>query len=309
MLNFYLWLASGLTAEELARGHESTRQRAYAFALALLIPLITWSLTAYVIASQIFQMSPTRALGASVVCLMVVYCIERLIMISPNRWYVIVSRLFIAGVAAVIAASAVDLCLFAPEIESQIRLDAQSSLRQEYEREQAEQKRSVEALKADWEAAEARARCEATNRCGTSSGVVGPGKLWRDLSDRAAQRREDYLQASHRLDAMKAEQALAIQALATSEAVVREAGLLARIDALARFNQAHEAATWAYLLLFLFVAALEGACILIKASFGNILSDRIHHEKERLAGYQLKVYVDEMTSPDSRELALIHRRP
>jgi uncharacterized membrane protein YhdT len=307
MLNFYLWLASGLTAEELARGHESTRQRAYAFALALSIPLITWSLTAYVIASQIFQLSPGRTLVASIVCMMVVYCIERLIMISPNRWYVIVSRVFIAGVAAVIAASAVDLCLFAREIEGQIRLDAKHSLRQQHDRERADQERVVEARKADWEAAEARARCEANGTCGTV--VPGPGPLWRDLSTRAVQRRDDYLKASHQLDAMKAGQALAIQALATSEAVVREAGLLARIDALARFNQAHEAAQWAYLLLFLFVAALEGACILIKASFGNILSDRIHHERERLAGHQLKVYVDEMTSPDSRGLALIHRRP
>ncbi len=306
MMSYLLLFATGMSKERLAHCHESTRQRALAFALALLIPLVSWSLSGFVIAHQLFMLDVGPALAVSAVCTLVVYCVERLIILSPDRWYMLGCRLFIATVAAILVASAVDICLFAREIAVQIRADAHAALVRDNDAARRAQEVRVRQLLTDWKAAVANQNCEANGSCGSARANMGP--IWRELDRQSRQLRREYEEEVLRLDRLQAEHAAAEAAVAKSESVVREAGLLARIEALHRYNRDHDAAQVTYLLLFLLVVALECIVVLVKVAFGMTIDDRIERGRERLAGYQLDDYLHGVLEPEGRALSLIEQR-
>lgn len=306
MIDLYVLAASGMSAEQLACCHSSTRRRAFAYALGLLIPMVSWAASSYIIASQLFMLDAGPSMLVSLLCTVVVYCVERLIMLSPDKWYVVVCRLFIAAVAAILVASAIDICLFAREIAGQIRADATTALVQRQYAARHEQELLVVQRKKGWEVAVARQNCEADGSCGSVRRSLGP--IWRELDRQTKQFRVDYDKEVRRLEQMKVEQAAAIEALANSESVVREAGLLARIEALHSYNEKHEAARKTYLLLFLLIVALEGVVVLVKVAFGSTVDDCIEDGREALARGQLSGYLKRTLEPEGQALALIEQR-
>jgi hypothetical protein len=301
----YVAAATGVPAERLQGYHASTRERTHAYALALPIPMIIWAVSSFVVANSLFGRSPTASLAVSGLCALLIYLVERLVMISPRKWYVSVCRLFIALMTAVLGACAFDLVLFAPEIEVQIRTDAREKLEAQYDARLSQQGQVVTQKKADWETAQQAANCEADGTCGTRRG--GVAKVWREKDRQAKLLRQDYLDAVQAQQTLSTEKDIKLGEIATSSSVLHEAGLLARLEALHKYTVQNPAAKAAWLMLFMLMVALETVVILIKYAFGETVDDHIERSRERLNHRQVSEYVEAQFSPEARARLLIDR--
>lgn len=300
---YYVATATGVPTERLQGYHASTRERTHAYALALPIPMIIWAVSSFVVACSLFGLGPATSLAVSSLCALLIFLVERLVMISPRKWYVSICRLFIALLTAVLGACAFDLVLFAPEIEGQIRTEAREKVEKHYEARLSKQETQVSQKKADWLTAQEAASCEADGTCGTRRG--GPHKVWREKDRQAKQLRQDYLDAAQALRNLHAEMDTKVSEMATATSVLNDAGLLARLEALHRYTVHHPAAMAAWLMLFMLMVGLETVIILIKHAFGETVDDHIERSRERLHRHQVSEYVEARFSPEARARLLI----
>jgi hypothetical protein len=74
----------GEPTERLHRLHGSTVSRIKAFAIAVHIPVLLWSATGYVIASQIFRVPRALAAAIAVGCALLAYLVERIVLATPK---------------------------------------------------------------------------------------------------------------------------------------------------------------------------------------------------------------------------------
>jgi hypothetical protein len=264
-------------------------------------------MSGFVITHWLFGLAISRSLFVAGTCALLVYAIERLIMISPHKWYVSATRLCIALLAAVLSACALDLCLFASEIRSQLHTDGRQALTAQYDARLEQASHSVERAQNAWEAAQKAENCEANGSCGSHRSL--PGKIWRVLHDQTLERRADYLGAERTRDELEAKKAAALAELATSQSVIRDAGLLARLDALHRFMRAHVTAFHVWLVFFALIVLMEMVVLLVKATFGETVDDRIDALRDRLSDHRAVEYVEALTTPAGQARNLINRGP
>jgi hypothetical protein len=255
----------------------------------------------------LFGAAISQSLVVAGVCAWLVYAIERLIMISPHKWFVSALRVSIALLAALLSACALDLCLFASEIRSQLHTDREQVLIAQYDEQLSRVSHSVERARSDWETAQSNENCEANGSCGSHRSL--PGTIWQLLHAQTLARRDDYLRAQRARNDLEAAKAAAIDALMTSDSIVRDAGLLRRLDALHRYMQGHPAAFTVWLMFFALIVLIELVVLAVKASFGETVDDRIDALRDRLSDYKATEYVEALTTPAGRGRYLINRGP
>ena len=291
----YLCAVAGEDADRIARCHASTRARTTAYGIALHIPVAIWLVTGFLIANRVSELDAGPGLAVACGVATLIYLVERLVIASPPGRFVTASRIGISVIAAILGASAVDLSLFQREIDQQLREDRARKIVARYDALTATQREDVDRRKADWDDAQRAAACEADGTCGSRLRSTGP--VYRQLARHAEVRRQDYLQATRRLEAIDAERIDAIKRLATDGESLREAGLLARIDALHRYTMAHRPALVAWLLFFCLVASFELLVLGIKFGFGETVDDRIERMREEANEHRASEYLETVKSP------------
>src|SRR5207244_1860310 len=130
--------------------------------------------------------------------------------------------------------------------------------------------------------------CEANGTCGSRIRSVGP--IYRQLARQAEALRQDYESAQSKLVALQSERAQALKEWMASDRAVREAGLLARLQALHQFTNRNPAAVAAWSLFFALVLALELTVVLTKFAFGYTVDDRIAAIREEISHWRAKTY-------------------
>jgi hypothetical protein len=88
----YLCLVVGESPQRAARFHVSTLQRTYAFAIAIHIPVLLWAAMGYLLASRVFHNSNKAATVIALVCAVLIYLVECLVLATPKGWLVNVIR-------------------------------------------------------------------------------------------------------------------------------------------------------------------------------------------------------------------------
>lgn len=291
----YLCLVVGEDPDRIGRCHASTRSRTAAYGIALHIPVLIWAVTGYLLASQLFAMGSGSSVSVAFGTATLVYLVERVVIASPSGWLLNIARFSISIVAATLGASAVDLTIFQREVEQQLRVDREREITDRFDQLAAIQRSNIERRKAEWSNAQRLAACEADGTCGTRVRSTGP--VYRQLARHAELLRNDYLDATKRLEALEAQRGIEIHKATTGGEVLRDAGLLARLDALHRYTLMHEIALLAWSLFFGLVVLLELLVLIIKLGFGETVDDRIERMRERATEHRAKEYLEAVTSP------------
>ena len=289
----YLCHVVGEEPVRVERWHLSTIRRMKAFAIAIHIPVILWAVTGYVIASQIFELSRETSALVVILCAGLVYMVERLVLATPKNRYVNCGRLMIGIVMAILGACTVDLVIFDKEIAHQLRAAEGVRINAEYDRLLVSQTQIIAQNKLDWFKAQEASNCEANGTCGSRVRSVGP--IYRELSRQAKVLRQEYFSAQNKLDELSEKKSLELAAASSNAS--REAGLLARVEALHQYISSNNAALVAWILFFSLILFFELMVVLVKLVFGETVDDQIDKIREDISRHKADVYGKTMTSP------------
>jgi hypothetical protein len=294
-ISTYLCHVLGEQPERVARMHASTVKRMTAFGIAIHIPVMLWAMTGYVIASQIFRLEAWASGAIALFCAGLIYLVERLVLATPKVWFVNVGRVLIGVVIAVLGASTVDLVIFDREVAYQLRESGLVRIEADSQRSANAQRLIVEQRKADWLKAQDAANCEANGTCGSKIRSVGP--VYRELARQSELLRIEYMAAQSQLEQIAEQRTLALSNWRESSAVVEQAGLLARVEALHQYTTQNTAALVAWGLFFALVLFFELMVVLAKLVFGETVDDELDQIRERISQKKARDYMEAVTSP------------
>jgi hypothetical protein len=285
------------------RWHLSTIKRMKAFAIAIHIPVTLWAVTGYVIASQIFELGRGTSVLVATLCAGLIYMVERLVLATPKVWYVNFGRSLIGVVIAILGACTVDLVLFDKEISYQLREAEEVRINAEYDRLLVSQTQVTAQKKLDWFKAQEASNCEANGTCGSRIRSIGP--IYRELSRQAEILRQEYFAAQNKLDELSKARSLELAVASTNAS--KEAGLLARVEALHQYISSNNAALIAWLLFFSLILFFELMVVLAKLVFGETVDDQIDKVREHVSYHKAKAYMEATTSPVAHAQRLLEQ--
>lgn len=291
----YLCAVIGETPENINKQSKSSRTRAVAYAYAIHIPVIMWSVTGYIIAKNIFKLDLEPSLLVGVFCALMIYLVERLVIAMPKSWYINLGRLAIGLIIAILGASTVDLVIFDREVTQQLVRNGERRIQGQFNDEVKRQKIEVEERREDWAKAKAAANCEANGTCGSGAKNLGP--VARELLRQATVMGEEYKAAALVLAKIRGERDLAVAAYHVNPTGIEDAGLLERVRALHQYTKSHKAAFAFWVLFFLLVLSFELMVIAVKFAFGETVDDKTTKLKELMDQKKVESYFNTVTSP------------
>lgn len=291
----YLCAVIGETPESINKQSKSSRTRAVAFAYAIHIPVILWSVTGYIIAKNIFKLDFELSLLVSGFCALMIYLVERLVISMPKAWYINIGRLAIGLIIAILGASTVDLVIFDREVTQQLVRNGERRIQGQFNDEVKRQKIEVEERREDWTKAKAAANCEANGTCGSGTRNLGP--VARELLRQATVMGEEYKAAAKVLEKIRAERDSAVAAYRLNPIGVGDAGLLDRVVALHQFTKRHVMAKAFWWLFLMLVLSFELMVIAVKFAFGETVDDKTSKLKEQIDQKKAENYFETITSP------------
>jgi len=289
----YLFHIVGENPARLAKLHRSTIDRTKAFGIAIHIPVLLWAITGYVIAKEIFNLDYQTAIGISIFCAGLIYLIERIVLITPKKWYVNLIRLLIGLVIALLGASTVDLVIFDKEVRFQLQKTEEQRINNHYEKLVFNQNQALLTKKADWLKAQEAANCEANGECGSRSKNLGP--IYKALKNQADLLQKDYFKAQSDLENLYQERVNKLEASRNN--IIAESGLLARIEALHQYTIENKAALVGWCLFFSLILFFELMVVLAKLVFDETVDDQIEKIREELTHSKAKTYINSINSP------------
>ena len=289
----YSCLVVGEDPIKVANLHVSTKNRIKAFTFAIMIPVILWAITGYVIASEIFNIASYGSLAIGALCAIFIYMIERIILVTPKSWKINIIRTSIGLIIAILGSTTFDLVIFDKEIKTQLIQDEKSRLSDDFAEEQARYVNQLAHKKVDWVVAQERANCEANGTCGSKKRSTGP--IYRELSNQADLLRQDYLSMQSKLDQINSEKEQKISNMPTVS--VKQAGILTRIEALHDFISHNRFALISYALFFCLILFFELMVVITKIAFKETVDDQLNTMKELYAAHIAKTYMDGQMSP------------
>jgi hypothetical protein len=193
-------------------------------------------------------------------------------------------------------ATLIDPGLFKREIAAEMRTEKEEGVKASFQPKIAASTIEVDHRKQVWEQAEQLAVCEAR---GCDGRPRGTGSVTRFLVGMASARRSEFLAAQAQRDRQIDAERQAIAALPSAEAMYRESGLIARVDALDRFLNSHPAARRAWQVLFWLLLCIESLVLT-----GRIIcptetvDDYAERVREQRAAVALKSLTDSMMGPN-----------
>ena len=299
---YFCWM-TGEPFERAQKYHDSTRRRLMAFAIALHIPVALWGVTSYLIATRILEVAPAGAWAIAVGCSILIYLVERLVLVSPKSALVSVTRLVIGAMVAVLGAVTFDLILFEREVHQQLNREAQERVVADYAARLQAKTIDVQQRKKDWLEGQRAAECEANGTCGSRMRNVGP--VYRELARQVERLRRDYEASLVALSDLDTARERSLQALTHSNAATNQAGLLARIEALQRYVEGNLTARLTWMLLFALVLCFELTVVFVKFVFPETVDDVIERVRESVRTHQATTYEEALKSPLAATRALM----
>ena len=82
--------------------------------------------------AKVFNVDYSVALKYAVLCALIIYLIERIVIALPSSTMMTIFRLLLAGLVSLLGASAFDLVLFEDEINSQLVQQSKEKVEDEY---------------------------------------------------------------------------------------------------------------------------------------------------------------------------------
>jgi hypothetical protein len=291
---YFCWI-TGESYDRATKFHGSTRRRIAAFAIALHIPVCLWALTSYLIATRIFETGQSRGLAIAAACSLLIYLVERLVLVTPKSIVVSATRFIVGSMVAFLGAITFDLILFEREVSDQLTQEVTKRTSAAFEEQAAAKAEEVSRRKKDWLEAQRAAECEANGTCGSRVRSVGP--VYREMARQADRLRQDYELSLLALTRVEQDHAAAIRDIVSNHGPTKEAGLLARIEAFHRFVGGRPIALAMWGLMFSLVLCFELTVVFVKLVFPETVDDVIERVKEDVRVHQATMYGESVRSP------------
>lgn len=299
----YLCSVIGESPERIARFHNSTIKRTEAFAIAIHIPVLVWTVTGFLIAQGVFDLGYLISVSVALGCGILIYLVERLVLATPKARIMTIGRLMIGLVIALLGASAVDLVIFEREIEQQLVISKRLALEKNHEKEIATQLEVVQSRKVSWQKAQEAANCEANGTCGSRIRSLGP--VYLELARQANFLKNEYVVANVRLEDLRKGKEEALEFFDKNPPSSIDSGLLSRIQALHEYLKGNYLALITWALFFSLVLFFELMVVFCKMLFGETVDDELEQIRETISQGKARSYQDAIMNPQAGTLALI----
>lgn len=288
MLAFFSHLL-GEDPRRTARYQPSGHRRIMMMGSALLVPVLLWWISTFLLVSHVMQEPWWIALLAAGTTASLIFLIERSIVMSPSRHWVMVGfRLLLGFLVAVLGSLSIDEVIFKPDIDVRVAAmrveagkEAARQVERNYRKRVNQQEALVQARFSDWQNALEKVREEADGTGG--SRVARVGRITRIKQDQANQLEKDYRAEQHRLTTlmndMDREKAKREDIVLTG---FRENGILLRVKALFAMVSEDFFVAAAYILVTLLLFCLEFIVILFKFTLPPTTDERLEQMAEEL---------------------------
>lgn len=254
--------------------------------LASLLILVTtiWTLTGYLIANELLGLSPTVSLLVGLVCGLIVFIIERAIIVGDNNTGMVIFRLFLGCVVALISSFLVDALLFKNDTNLYMAQQyghkaamAKTAALQSFDTALLEQKHAIDEAYNNWKQRTDEYNGEVNGKSGTRiPGFEKAASAKKNIMDTA---QLEYTLQKQRLNQLQQQQiASGNQAYQNIIGLTGEQTLLHRIDMMHEMVCQSATAKFVYCLFFLFALSIELMVVYVKT-----MSRKSAYEEEQEA--------------------------
>jgi len=247
-----------------------SRKKIRLFAISIIIPVLMWGINSYLLVSQVLHKSISAAIITSIISMIIIFVIEKSIVMSNGSRVIAIFRLFLGLTIAILGSLGFDEVIFQNDIDTQMaenkREFIESSMikfKSELAIKNFEKEKELSELKNQWDAAVSEAIKEADGTGGTGNPNVGKITQLKLL-------KADEKRASYEISKFEQINYLILQdsLIKSKEEILgnsyNENSLLLRIKALFDLVSKDGWMKWSYILFTFLIVLLESMVILIK---------------------------------------------
>ena len=258
-----------------------SRKKIRLYAISIIIPVLLWGINSYLLVSQVLHKSISAAILTSIISMIIIFVIEKSIVMSNGSKVIAIFRLFLGLTIAILGSLGFDEVIFQNDIDTQLaenkREFIESSMmnfKGELAGKNYEKEKELAELKNQWDAAVSEAIKEADGTGGT--GTPNVGKITQLKLLKADEKRDYYENYKSELNKYILSQDSIIKC---KEEILgksyNENSLLLRIKALFDLVSKDGWMKWSYILFTFLIVLLESMVILIK-----LFSKETNYEKK-----------------------------
>jgi hypothetical protein len=120
MLRFFCWLL-GKDYGLVSLYRQSSKEKIILFGSILLIPVILWGINGYLMSKEIFGLGLYGSLGTSFILSLLIYLIERSIILSTTNKLITRLRILIGSIVAILGSLTMDEVIFKNDIDNMMQ--------------------------------------------------------------------------------------------------------------------------------------------------------------------------------------------
>lgn len=185
----------------------SSKKKVSALAISIFIPTILWFVNGFLLSNEVLGNSIASSFIVGLVAALVIFLIEKLIIMSNGSIALTIFRGILAFLVAILGSVFLDEVIFVKDINQQLTINKellleqkQSGTKQKYSSEIAKLEQEVAKKYNTWQSRQVDAQKEADGSGG--SGVKGVHAIARLKLDNATINHSDYLEAKSELEAL-----------------------------------------------------------------------------------------------------------
>jgi len=301
MLKFYCFL----TGDDYNIVKDSTPlsiKKIKLYAIGLIIPVILWAVQSYLLVTEVMRKDIPTAILVMIVCVVLIFAIEKSIIMSNGSKYIAVFRVILGLTIAVIGSIILDEVVFKNDIDVQFADDKRESIENSMESIKNDlnvkimaKENEVMENKEQWEKAELDAIKEADGTAGT--GIPNVGRITQLKLQKAEEKRGYYQRSSIEMNSMIISKDSVLKAyeekLSNSYS---DASLLLRIKALFNLIGKDGAMKWSYIIFTLFIVLLESMVVIIKLCSSDTNYEKKMKMIEKIGEKRMNLILDNNSS-------------
>lgn len=292
-----------------------SRKKVLALATAVFIPTIMWFITGFLMVYSVFDKPFLAALFAGLIAAIVIFIVEKLVVMSNGSNWLLAFRIVLAFLVAALGSAFLDEVIFAKDITQQMTInrdqlitEKKNQVQHAFNDEKLALDKTVQEKYATWQQSLKTAESEADGSSG--SGIKGVHAITRLKLDNANSNQNDYLQAKQELEDLQllivAEQEKAGKQV---KAGFENHALLQRIKAMFDLVKTDGYMMAFYILVTAILFVLEFLVVVFKVTMGKTnyerrleLIEEIGQKRmEKVRQHDLRFFEAGKVNPDYRQ--------
>lgn len=281
MLRFSCYITEN-EYDSLRKETPRSKKKVVMLANLILIPVILWTVNSYVIAYEVMHSSINVSLLAAILCGLIVFILERTIVISEGNWKITAFRILLGILIALTGSLGWDHMLFNNDIHQQLTVnrlsiidDAIIKIDDKYAYAISQENKNVNEKYHQWQISLNDAKKEADGTAG--SGHKGVGQIASMKMNIAVKNEKDYINASNKLNQLNTKvEKEKEEVRARLENSFKDGSFLLGMEAMFDLISGNRTALVVYIIITSLIFSLEMLVIIFK-----ITSKKTNHERRQ----------------------------